>query len=191
MLAPTTAPGNSPRWVTTPGSLPLALSPPTQEFQERNNDAEAIFEATSRPSIRFFPVKFAEQRALLCLFRIHSGLTKEQTAKINQIRGLLAEFGLVMPKGRYSAGHHLKGILADGENGLPMLARRLLHNIHKRIPQLDEEILAYDREIEAMTRRDEQAKRLMTVPEASAIAPSSPETGPDLNVRSCLPMARE
>ncbi|QSP94189.1 IS110 family transposase [Marinobacter salinisoli] len=159
---------------------PRFVAPYRKSSKNDDNDAEAICEAVSRPSMRFVPVKTAEQQAVLCLHRIRSGLTKERTAQINQIRGLLAEFGLVMPKGRYSARHYLPEILEDGENGLPMLARRLLHNIHQRIRQLDEEILAYDREIEAMARRDEQAKRLMTVPgigpqTATAILASAPD----------------
>src|SRR5690606_25619723 len=85
-----------------------------------------------------------DQQAVLCLHRIRRGLTKERTAQINQIRGLLAEFGLTVPQGRYQARHRIPDILEDAENGLPMLARRLLNNINQRILQLDEEILAYD-----------------------------------------------
>ena len=86
------------------------------------NDAEAICEAVARPGMRFVPIKSAEQQAVLCLHRIRQGLIKERTAAINQLRGLLAEFGLVMPKGRYPAQHHIPRILEDAENGLPMLS---------------------------------------------------------------------
>ena len=94
------------------------------------NDAEAICEAVGRPGMRFVPVKSDEQQAILCLHRIRQGLIKERTALINQLRGLLSEFGLIMPKGRYSAQHDIPGILEDAENGLPMLARRLLHDTY-------------------------------------------------------------
>ena len=63
------------------------------------NDAEAVCEAVARPGMRFVPVKSAEQQALLCLHRVRQGFIKERTAAINQLRGLLSEFGLIMPKG--------------------------------------------------------------------------------------------
>lgn len=60
----------------------------------------------ARPDMRFVPVKSDEQQAVLCLHRIRHALIKERTAAINQLRGLLSEFGLVMPQGRYPAQHH-------------------------------------------------------------------------------------
>lgn len=159
---------------------PRFVAPYRKSSKNDDNDAEAICEAVSRPNMRFVPIKTEDQQAVLCLHRIRRGLIKERTAQINQIRGLLAEFGLVMPQGRYAARHRIPEILEDGDNGLPMLARRLLHNINQRIRQLDEEILAYDREIETMARRDEQAKRLMAIPgigpqTATALLASAPD----------------
>jgi transposase len=133
------------------------------------NDAEAICEAVARPRMRFVPVKSAEQQAILCLHRVRSGLIKERTALINQLRGLLAEFGLIMPKGRYSAQHQIPDILEDAENGLPMLARRLLHDTSCRLQVLNEQILAYDRELHHLAQDSEPAQRLMTVPGIGAI----------------------
>jgi transposase len=128
------------------------------------NDAEAICEAVGRPGMRFVPVKSEEQQAILSLHRIRQGLVGERTALINQLRGLLSEFGLIMPKGRYSAQHDIPGILEDGDNGLPMLARRLLNDVYLRLRVLNEQILTYDRELYHLARASEPAKRLMTVP---------------------------
>jgi transposase len=133
------------------------------------NDAGAICEAVARPSMRFVPVKSTEQQAILCLHRVRSGLIKERTALINQLRGLLAEFGLIMPKGRYSAQHHIPDILEDAENGLPVLARRLLHDIYRRLNVLNEHVLAYDRELEHLAQDSEPAQHLMTVPGIGAL----------------------
>lgn len=133
------------------------------------NDAEAICEAVSRPGMRFVPVKSAEQQAVLCLHRIRQGLIKERTAAINQIRGLLSEFGLIMPKGRYSAQHHIPGILEDAENGLPMLVRRLLGDTYRRMRVMNEQILAYDRELEHLAKASDRATRLMTLPGIGAV----------------------
>lgn len=133
------------------------------------NDAEAICEAVGRPSMRFVPVKSDEQQAVLSLHRIRQGLIKERTALINQLRGLLSEFGLIMPKGRYSAQRHIPGILEDAENGLPMLTRRLLHDTYQRITVMNEQILGYDRELNHWARDSEPGRQLMTVPGIGAI----------------------
>jgi len=148
---------------------PRFVAPYRKSSKNDDNDAEAICEAVSRPNMRFVPIKTEDQQATLSLHRIRRGLTKERTAQINQIRGLLAEFGLIIPQGRYAARRRVPEILEDAENGLPMLARRLLNNINQRILQLDEEILAY-----------EQAKRLMAIPgigpqTATALLASAPD----------------
>jgi transposase len=133
------------------------------------NDAEAICEAVERPRMRFIPVKSAEQQAVLCLHRIRQGLIKERTATINQLRGLLSEFGLIMPQGRYPAQHHIPAILEDAENGLPMLARRLLHDAYLRLQAMNEQLLAYDRELEHLAKASDAAQRLIAVPGIGAI----------------------
>lgn len=133
------------------------------------NDAEAICEAVGRPGMRFVPVKSDEQQAILSLHRVRQGLIKERTALINQLRGLLSEFGLIMPKGRYHAQHHIPDILEDAESGLPMLARRLLNDTWLRLRTLNEQVLAYDRELNHLVKDSEPAKQLMTVPGIGAI----------------------
>lgn len=133
------------------------------------NDAEAICEAVARPGMRFVPVKSVEQQAVLCLHRIRQGLIKERTALINQLRGLLSEFGLIMPTGRYPAQHYLPQILEDSENGLPMLVRRLLHDLYQRLQGMNEQILAYDRELEHLAKASLASQQLMSVPGVGAI----------------------
>ncbi len=148
---------------------PRFVIPYRKSGKNDGNDAEAICEAVSRPAMRFVPVKSVEQQAVLSLHRIRSAVVAERTAQINQLRGLLSEFGLIMPKGRYPAQHAIPAILEDAENGLPGLARRLLHDIHQRIQTLNQQILAYDREIEALARHSEPAKRLMSLPGVGAV----------------------
>jgi transposase len=89
---------------------PRFVAPYRKGAKNEGNDAEAVCEAVARPGMRFVPVKSAEQQAVLCLHRIRAGLIKERTATINQLRGLLAEFGLVMPKGRYADQHQVPAI---------------------------------------------------------------------------------
>ncbi len=148
---------------------PRFVIPYRKSGKNDGNDAEAICEAVSRPAMRFVPIKSAEQQAVLSLHRIRQGLVAERTAQINQIRGLFAEFGLIMPKGRYPAQHHIPDILEDATNGLPALARRLLADVWARIQQLNQQIFAYDREIEQLAKHSAQAQRLMTIPGIGAI----------------------
>ncbi len=68
-------------------------------------DAEAICEAVARPNMRFVPMKDVEQQAVLSLHRVRQGFVKARTAQANQIRGLLAEFGLIIPKGIAHRSH--------------------------------------------------------------------------------------
>jgi transposase len=148
---------------------PRFVAPYRKGGKNDGNDAEAICEAVSRPGMRFVPVKSDEQQAILSLHRVRQGLIKERTALINQLRGLLSEFGLIMPKGRYSAQHHIPDILEDAGNGLPMLARKLLHDTYQRIRAMNEQILTYDRELNHLVKASEPAQRLMTVPGIGAI----------------------
>ncbi len=77
--------------------------PYRQSEKNDANDAEAICEAVTRPKTRFVSIKSEEQQAVLCLHRIRQGQIKDRTAMINRLRGLLSEFGIIMPKGRYPA----------------------------------------------------------------------------------------
>jgi transposase len=129
-----------------------------------NNDAEAICEAVRRPNIWFVPVKTADQQAQLCVHRVRQGVVRDRTSWINRLRGLLAEFGIILPKGRYSAQAAIPTLLTDEENGLPPLARTMIHDLWLNIQQANAQILGYDRELAKLARKDETARRLMTIP---------------------------
>jgi len=148
---------------------PRFVAPYRKGGKNDGNDAEAICETVARPGMRYVPVKSNEQQAILSLHRIREGLIKERTALINQLRGLLSEFGLIMPKGRYSAQHDIPGILEDAENGLPMLARKLMHDTYLRLKELNEQVLAYDRERNHLVKDSAPAQQLMTVPGVGAM----------------------
>lgn len=75
-----------------------------------------------------------------------------------------------MPKGRYGAQRHIPRLLEDAENGLPMLARRLLHDVYRRLLTMNEQLLADDRALEHLARDSEVAQRLMTIPGVGAVS---------------------
>jgi transposase len=125
------------------------------------NDAEAICEAVGRPSMRFVPVKSIEQQSLLTVHRVRGELVQARTALINQLRGLLLEFGVAMPKGRYQFRAHVGRWLIDER--IPSLAREVLSELNARIGSLDHDILGYDRRLEAIARASEPVQRIMAI----------------------------
>lgn len=126
------------------------------------NDAEAICEAVGRPHMRFVPVKSEEAQAVLTVHRARALTISERTALVNQVRGLLGEFGIVAGAGIAQARKLLAAIGA-GERELPFLARETLGDLHDRLRALDERILAYDRKIDALAKESEPARRLMAI----------------------------
>ena len=88
---------------------PKFVTPYRKGGKNDGNDAEAICEAVSRPSMRFVPVKSAEQQALLALHRVRQGFVVERTAAINRLRGLMAEFGVVLPLRAVTVRRHVSG----------------------------------------------------------------------------------
>ena len=138
--------------------------PYRQNEKNDANDAEAICEAATRPKTRFVSIKSEEQQAVLCLHRIRQGAIKDRTARINRLRGLISEFGIIIPKGRYPLQNAISGILEDAENALPFLARELLNDLWQTIKGLNEEIFKYDRKLNALANQMKDAKRLMSIP---------------------------
>ena len=82
-------------------------------------DAEAICEAVARPNMRFVPIKNAEQQAVLALHRVRQSFIKARTAQANQIRGLVSEFGLIVPQGIANIGKRIPELIEDASNELP------------------------------------------------------------------------
>jgi transposase len=127
------------------------------------NDAEAICEAVGRPNMRFVAVKSDEQQAVLMMHRARNLSVSNRTAQVNQIRGLLGEFGLVVPVGIKRLRKQLPEILADAENGLPLLARQILANLLEEWHHFDERIDRYDQELAQLASHCEPAQRLMAL----------------------------
>jgi len=134
------------------------------------NDAEAICEAVGRPNMRFVAIKSREQQAVLMVHRARTLTMANRTALINQMRGLLGEFGVVVPKGVTRLRGKLPDILEDAENGLPALAREVLSGLLEQLRELDKRISAYDRKIRELAEASEAARRLMKI---EAIGPQT------------------
>jgi transposase len=139
---------------------PQFVRPYVKSNKNDANDAEAICEAMSRPHMRFVSAKTVEQQDIQAVHRIRAELTKQRTAKANQIRGLVAEYGLVAPQELVYLRRALPCWLEDAENGLSQRFRRLLNGLWGDLQALDERMTELDREIAVIAQTDPVAKRL-------------------------------
>ncbi len=128
------------------------------------NDAAAIAEAVTRPAMHFVPMKTVAQQDIQALHRIRMGRIKERTALCNQLRGLLSEYGLVLPKGVNVLRSRLPDLLEDAENGLSDLFRPWLAEAYRQLQELDERIDYYSQAVKLHSSRDEACQRLQKVP---------------------------
>lgn len=127
------------------------------------NDAAAICEAASRPSMHFVPIKSIEQQSILCVHRLREGLKEERTACINRIRGLLAEFGLVFAQSPKVLRLALADVIEDASNELASLARLTLQRAQAQWRELDEHLAWCDERIAAHGRTNEQVHKATTL----------------------------
>ena len=136
-------------------------------------DAEAICEAVSRPNMRFVPIKTAEQQSVLSLHRARQGFVKARTGQANQIRGLLGEYGIVIPQGIGHIARRLPEIVEDGENGLPGQFRALLQRLGENLKEMDRQVGELEREIKAWHRENEASRKLEKIPGIGPITASA------------------
>ena len=127
-------------------------------------DAEAICEAVGRPTMRFVPIKTVEQQAVLSLHRARQGFIKARTAQANQIRGLLAEYGLVVPQGIGHIRQRVPVLIEDATNELPGMFRTLIDRLLGHLKQLDEQVDEIEVQIRTWYRSNEACQRLGQVP---------------------------
>jgi len=127
-------------------------------------DAEAICEAVQRPSMRFVPSKSIEQQDIQSVHRIRSLLVSRRTAQANQIRGLLMEYGIVIPQGINPLRKAIPDILEDAENTLSPYFRELLRELYDEIVHFDERIATIELKLKVISEQNEDCKRLLTIP---------------------------
>jgi transposase len=125
-------------------------------------DAEAIFEAASRPTMRFVPLKTAEQQDLQSLHRVRERLIVQRTSLINHARGLLAEYGVVLPKGPWRFREQAPPAVAEAD--LSELARELFAELLDQLRDLEVRLSKLDSKVLAICREHEACRRLAALP---------------------------
>lgn len=142
---------------------PKFVKPFVKTNKNDRNDAEAICEAASRPSMRYVSPKTVEQEDIQALHRIRSRLVQERTALINQIRGLLSEYGIIVPKGINKIKKALPEILEDAENELSHASRELFNNLHEEVGEKDQKIKKYDLKIEVLFKVNDSCQKIANI----------------------------
>jgi transposase len=139
---------------------PQFVKPFVKTNKNDRNDAEAICEAASRPSMRFVAPKTIEQQDIQSLHRIRSRFVQERTAIANQIRGLLLEFGIAISKGINKIRGLIPEILEDADNELSVRSRRYIHDLYEELASKDKLIAKYDNELKIILKESAACKKI-------------------------------
>ena len=127
-------------------------------------DAEAICEAVARPNMRFVPLKSVGQQAALALHRVRQGFVRARTAQANQIRGLLSEFGLIIPQGIGYIAKRVPELLEEASNELPGTVRALMQRLLDHLKELDRQVNELEVQIQAWHSHDAASCKLAKIP---------------------------
>jgi len=123
-------------------------------------DAEAIAEAVVRPNMRFVSIKQVWQQDLQLLHRIRQRLVRKRVGLCNEMRSILHEYGIVLPKSSHHIRNQLPMILEDAENGLTLLIREALHDLFEELHSVVKQVNGYDKKLEQISRKNEMCQRI-------------------------------
>jgi transposase len=127
-------------------------------------DAEAICEAVQRPTMRFVPIKTAEEQAALLLHRGRERLVRQRTALVNALRGHLAEFGVIAPRGLRNVSGLIAIVRDESDGRLPDLARQVLGVLAGQIEQVEAAVSRLEKQLIAWHQSSPVSQRLATIP---------------------------
>jgi transposase len=143
---------------------PQFVKPYVKSNKNDMRDAEAIAEAVTRPSMRFVPVKDVAQQDIQALHRVRERLVTARTALVNEMRGLLAEYGIVLPQGLAKFRQALMSTLEAEHTKLTPLGQELFHKLFGELGKLDAELAYYQDKLEALAQAHPVCQRLLTIP---------------------------
>lgn len=143
---------------------PQFVKPYVKSNKNDAADAEAICEAVTRPTMRFVPIKNVEQQAVLALHRARQGFIRARTAQANQMRGLLAEFGLVVPQGIGYLKSRVPALLEEARDDVPAAFLQLMDRLLEHLKELDRQVDELDTQIQVWHRNSEASCKLAQIP---------------------------
>lgn len=142
---------------------PQFVKPYVKTNKNDYNDAEAICEAVQRPTMQFVSPKTIGQQSVQNLHRVRQRLISSRTALVNQIRGLLAEYGIVLAKQVGAVREHLPHLLEEVGHELTPLGRATFQALYEELRGLDQRIRQLDRQLSTLARTQESCRRLMQI----------------------------
>jgi transposase len=151
---------------------PQFVKPYVKSNKNDRNDAEAICEAVTRPGMRFVPIKNIEQQDTLLSHRARELAIKQRTGLVNQIRGLLQEYGVIIAKG-ISHVNELPEILERNADKLSFQAKKFFHRLYEQFKQIDEQVDIHEKEIHQMASKDTMCQEVMNIEGVGPITASA------------------
>ena len=152
---------------------PQFVKPYVKSNKTDANDAQAVCEAMSRPSMRYVAVKTIEQQDIQAVHRVRASLIRDRGAKANQLRGLAYEYGLVAPREIAALRVAVPAWLEDASNGLTVRLRALLSGLYADLRALDERVRELDKEIRAIGGENEAVGRVQQIRGIGALIASA------------------
>ncbi|MEZ8545949.1 IS110 family transposase [Vibrio cyclitrophicus] len=143
---------------------PQFVKPYVKSNKNDAADAEAICEAVTRPNMRFVSIKTVEQQSILSVHKARERLVSMRTEQVNQLRGLLGEFGIVIPKGSSALNKQIPLILEDADNGLTVTVRSLVSQLKELVNELDIQVKELNKQIDSWHQLNEDSQRIAQIP---------------------------
>ena len=128
------------------------------------NDAQAIVDAASRPSMNFVPIKQVEQQDIQSIHRIRTRIVKNRTALINEIRGLSLEYGIVLASGAARVKRSLCEAIDDIDNELTSSSRAWMRDLYDELVDVEGRLKTLDTRIRQLCKQNETCQRILKVP---------------------------
>jgi transposase len=152
---------------------PMYVKPYVKRGKSDAIDAEAICEAVTRPTMRFVAAKTVEQQAMLSLHRARDLLVRQRTQLINGLRGLVAEFGIYVPRGLARVIGFAENITLGEVLDLPDIANEVIRNLSEQLMALHKRVRWYEERLKQVAKEDERLRLLRTIPGVGAVTASA------------------
>jgi len=143
---------------------PQFVKPFVKTNKNDANDAEAIVEAASRPSMHFVPIKRPEQQDVQSIHRVRSRIVKNRTALINEIRGLCLEYGVIIAPGAARVKKSLCAVVADSGNGLTPSSRDCMQDLYEELVDVEARLKKLDARNRQLCRQNDSCRRILSIP---------------------------
>jgi transposase len=143
---------------------PQFVKPYVKSNKNDSRDAEAIAEAVTRPTMRFVPIKDVDQQDIQALHRVRERLIGERTALVNEVHGLMHEYGIVMPKGVAKFRQAVVGKLEAEKDKLTPLSQEMFWQLVEEFAALEAQLAYYQEKLDTLAQTHPECQRLMTIP---------------------------